>query len=299
MPDPTLDTATQRPATGLDRGARELILRVVHEDAGLAAVGVVDRFFRDQYGGYDDYFDALESVWGEDMMAPVRDVVYTAHGRAASEGSFGNFDADPDRAAADALLHAMPEPDFRAAVTEAVRTLRQPEEPAARIDRICSARGGPWTFSYQDGFEFVGDEEVERELILPALAAINRQEFAGGVRSEFESARAELSTGTPQALKQAVHEAGCAVESAMKVVLDEHGVQRDPRDAARRLFDRLEGAGIVPRHMEYLVLVVMTPRNRLGGHGAGASPHSVDPEEAATVVAGAAGAIAYLATRLP
>ena len=43
----------------------------------------------------------------------------------------------------------------------------------------------------------------------------------------------------------------------------------------------------------------MTPRNRKGGHGGGAQPHEVDAAEAEAIVAGGAGAIAYLATRLP
>src|SRR6202021_935995 len=93
-----------------------------------------------------------------------------------------------------------------------------------RITKICRSRGIPWEFDHLHGFRYTGDETGERELTQPALAAINRPEFSGGVRSEFESARQELGTGTPAALKQAVHEAGCSVESAMKVVLEAHGV---------------------------------------------------------------------------
>lgn len=66
------------------------------------------------------------------------------------------------------------------------------------------------------------------------------------MRSEFESARTELRGGTPQALKQAIHEAGCSVESAIKDVLGERGVPYDPADGAFKLFDRVENAGIVP-----------------------------------------------------
>jgi hypothetical protein len=113
------------------------------------------------------------------------------------------------------------------------------------------------------------------------------------VRSEFESARAELRAGTPQALKQAIHEAGCSIESAMKVVLAEHQMAHGTRDAAQALFNHLEGAGIVPRRMERLVLAAATPRNQTAGHGAGAVAHDPDPSEAESVVASAAGAIAY------
>jgi hypothetical protein len=81
--------------------------------------------------------------------------------------------------------------------------------------------------------------------------------------------------------------------------LSSHGVEYQQGDTASPLFDRLEAAGIVPRPMQNHVLVAMTPRNKWGGHGAGAAAHEVDPDEVEAVVAGAAGAIAYLATQLP
>ena len=51
-------------------------------------------------------------------------------------------------------------------------------------------------------------------------------------------------------------------------------------DTAQPLFNHLEAAGIVPRHMERIVLGAATPRNRQGGHGAGAIAHNPDPAEA-------------------
>jgi hypothetical protein len=164
----------------------------------------------------------------------------------------------------------------------------------ARIAAICRNRGAPWTFDPKTGFEWVGDHVVEEELVSPALAGINDKRFSGGVRSEFESARQELRVGTPQARKQAVHEAGCSVESAMKVVLDDHKVTYGPRDTAFALFDHLELAGFAPRRMERLVLAAATPRNQTAGHSAGAVAHDPPPNEAEAVVAAAAGAIAYL-----
>jgi hypothetical protein len=43
----------------------------------------------------------------------------------------------------------------------------------------------------------------------------------------------------------------------------------------------------------------MTPRNKTAAHGAGAVAHAVDRDEAEAVVAAAAGALAYLAKKLP
>ena len=298
MADPALDTATQRLATGLDQGARELVLRVLDDVAGLDAIDVVNFFFRDRFGSWNDYFSAVRDVWGVATEFVLRSAVSDAEANAKPLGAFADRNGR-HLAGACALLVTAPEPDFRTATTEALRAAGQMRNAADRISQICQKRGAPWAFSPPGGFEYVGDEEVERELIRPALAAINRPEFAGGVKAEFEAARSELTKGTPDALKQAIHEAGCAVESAMKVVLGRQNAAYDQGDTASPLFEHLERAGIVPRYMQNLVLVAMSPRNKLGGHGAGDTPHDVDPDEAASVVSGAAGAIAYLATCLP
>lgn len=292
------DTAEQRAATGLDEGARGLIIQVVVGVADLDCERIVNWFFRDRFGGASDYLAAVEEVWDEEAAYRLGEAINRAHESAQAAFNFGEI-TDPSEAAAQALLLNAPEPDFRLAIEDALVAALKVGASAERITAICRRRGVPWAFNHLHGFEYVGDETVERDQIRPALAAINRSEFAGGVRAEFESARAELATGTPAALKQAVHEAGCSVESAMKVVLGARGVTYDAGDAAQPLFNRLEAGGIVPRHMEKLVLVAMTPRNRKGGHGAGAVAHAVDTDEARAIVAGAGGAIAYLATRLP
>lgn len=298
MTDPTLDTATQRLATGLDQGARELVLQVLNDVSGLDAIDVVNFFFRDRFGSWDDYFSAVRDVWGAATEVVLRGAINDAEAKAKPLGIFADRNGC-HLTKAFTMLVTTPEPDFRTAATEALRAAGGMESAADRISQICQKRGAPWAFSPLDGFEYVGDEEVERELIRPALAAINRPEFAGGVKAEFEVARSELAKCTPDALKQAIHEAGCSVESAMKVELGYQHIAYDRRDTASRLFEHLERAEIVPRYMEHLVLVAMSPRNNRGGHGAGDTPHDVDPDEAASVVSGAAGAIAYLATRLP
>jgi hypothetical protein len=292
-----LDTAAQRPPTGLDDGARALVLRVLSEASGgdITPALVASAFFRDRFGGASDYLEAVEAVWGDERRFRLQQDI----SRASTDAQFSlEFPrrTTPEAAAAHAMLLRMPEPDFRTAVEAMIDAGRL--EVAERITAICRNRGAPWAVS-NDRFECVGDEEIERELIRPGLAAINRPEFSGGVKQEFEAARAELAKGAPGDLKQAIIEAGAAAESAMKVLLEAHRVAFNPRDTAKALFDSLEAAGIVPRHMENLVLVAMVPRNRMGGHGAGAVAHQVAAVEGEAVVAGVAGAIAYLATRLP
>jgi hypothetical protein len=97
--------------------------------------------------------------------------------------------------------------------------LLKTEAIAPRLTEICRSRGISWEVDVPAGFQWIGDEEVETHAIRPALSAIEDPRFAGGVKSEFNSARNELSLGTPTALKQALFESGSAVESAMKVLL--------------------------------------------------------------------------------
>jgi hypothetical protein len=291
-------TAAQRAATGLDAGARSLILGVVLETAGLSHQQVIVALFRDRYGTVDDYYSAVGEVHGHGVVFQLQ----RAAGEAAADAEFpSDFTRriDPNEAAARALLTRMPEADFRLAIEEALRITLRMEQAADRITSICRQRGAPWIFDGAQGFAWVGDATIERDLVKPALAAINDPRFAGGVRSEFESARAELRQGTPQSRKQAVHEAGCSVESAMKVLLDERAISYSPRDTAQRLFDHLVNGGVVPNRMERLVLAAATPRNQTAGHGAGAVAHNPDPAESESVVASAAGAIAYLHSLLP
>lgn len=293
-----LDTATRRPATGLDAGARELMLRVIQEASGGDAhpVIVASAFFRDRFGGLTDYLQAVDAVWGHAERFNLESAISDARTNAEFSLEFPRR-VTPELATAQAMLLNMPEPDFRVAI-EAITSMAN-WGIADRISSICRNRGAPWAFS-KDGFEYVGDETIERDVIRPAIAAINQPEFSGGVRSEFEAARRELADGKPTSLKQAVHEAGCAVESAMKVVLERNNVPFDPqRDTASKLFEHLESGGLVPRHMQNLVLSALTPRNRRGGHGAGATAHAVELAEAEAAVAGAASSISYLAKRLP
>jgi hypothetical protein len=119
------------------------------------------------------------------------------------------------------------------------------------------------------------------------------------VRVEFESARAELRHGTAVARKQAISEAACAVESAMKVLLHETGTRFNQNGTAQKLFDCLTDAGIVPSRMERLVLAPALVRNKAAAHGAGHVPHDPSQVEAEAVVASAAGVIAYIGRLLP
>lgn len=290
-----LDTASLRAPTGLDDGARTLILQVGQNEAGLEPGHFVNALFKDQFGSPQDYFAGVESAHGWEARQRCQSAVEAVYDEQQLQLSYEREDQAP----AQVLLLAMPEPDFMTAVEEIALKVRQSREIADRITKICAARGVPYKCSVAGGFERVGDTEVRRELIEPALAAIHDRRFAGGVRSEFDQARAELREGTPASRKQAIHEAGCALESAMKVVLTKHKIAYKPTDTGKPLFELLERAGLVPKYMEPTFFAVLTPRNKAGGHGAGPEPHEPGETEAGSVVASAAGAIAYLHTKLP
>lgn len=254
--------------------------------------------FADRFGGYPDYFAALEAVWGPGIRRMCEDAVSQAEANAEFSLDFKRG-AEPKQAGAHALLMAMPEPDFRLAVDNTARAALATDKLAPRITQVCRARGAPWSYVADAGFQWVGDEVVERELLRPAVAVLNDPRFAGGVRSEFESARNELRTGTAVARKHAVYECGCAVESAMKVLLDEREIAYDAHDTAQKLFEHLVAAGLVPHYMERTVLAPAVPRNKTAAHGAGAISHSVSIEQAEAIVAATAGSIAYLGKLLP
>ncbi len=85
----------------------------------------------------------------------------------------------------------------------------------------------------------------------------------------------------------------------MKVVLDEHGIQYPASAPARPLFSKLKDAGLVEHDMEDVVLGLSRVRNKRGGHGSGAIPHTVGEADAQAVIGAAANALAYLHTLLP
>src|SRR5262249_2082179 len=108
-----------------------------------------------------------------------------------------------------------------------------------------------------------------------------------------------LRAGSPDTLKQAVAEACNAVESAMKIVLDENKAPRPGRENAQDLFVALVSENLLCKETEEIVLAAARFGNRRGRHGAGAIAHSVSPEEAQAVVVAAATAIVLIVSELP
>jgi GNAT superfamily N-acetyltransferase len=189
------DTASQRSPTGLDESVRNLILRVL----GANPAWIVDALFEDAYIDYEDYVRAVSEVWGSELGARIYQAVSDAQFR--DEMRLGRR-ANVAEEQARALVLLIPEPDFRIAVLKHIKRRPVGFAEEERINQICRARGVPWSFTVVDGFAWVGDQEVETQAIQPALSAISDPRFAGGVKTEFDTARYELALGTPTALKR-------------------------------------------------------------------------------------------------
>ena len=142
----------------------------------------------------------------------------------------------------------MPEPDFRVgdregvldsscdATLEASVGLHEQEE---RITRIRRSRRAPWSFTLEGGFVWTGDAETEAHGDEAGADGAGRcRGSPAASRAEFESARQRArGRGSDWHSSQCVQQAGAAVESAMKVVLDELGIayQTRPRHRLRAL----------------------------------------------------------------
>jgi hypothetical protein len=278
----------------MDTAARQLILNTLE---GASNRSITYAFLQDRYADFADYTVAVREVWGDSPADRMSNAVARAVNEQPTVVAFGDTQRAEERVA-NAVLLAMPEPDFRMAVLEVVRGHRLASDPVARITSICRKRGIPWEFTSSEGFRWIGDAEVEASAMRPALSAVEDSRLLG-VKSHFDSARSELALGTPTALRQSVHESACAVEGAMKVLLTQRKVPYDEKAAAFKLFDSLVNAGILPQFMQFSVLAAASPRNKRGGHGAGEVPHDVPQEMAEAVLASAAVSIAYLHKLLP
>jgi hypothetical protein len=164
-------------------------------------------------------------------------------------------------------------------------------------DQAFAAHGVPWRLG-RDGFEWSGDPGVAETVLAPALGALADPRLAGA-RAEFERALGALRRGGTDAFEQAVGDSGKSVESALESVLVTYGVDFNDRDGARRRWQLLCEAGILPAWSEHAVLGASLPRNRESAHGAGMDPRQVAEATATAAVGAAAVAITLLSGHLP
>jgi hypothetical protein len=120
-----------------------------------------------------------------------------------------------------------------------------------------------------------------------------------GARTEYEDALAGLRVGKQKSLEDAIEESAKAVESTMKVLIDETGLQRTGKETADPLIKILSAGAVVPRHVDQLLFAAARIRNAAGGHGAGGTPRHTPQDLATACVAAAGVAISYLGNKFP
>jgi hypothetical protein len=145
--NPMLDTATQRPATGMDEDARQLILNTLE---GAPERSVLNGFLLDRYADLADYTRGVREVWGDSPADRMSNALARAANEVPTILSPGEAQRAEEHAANAVLLH-MPEPDFRVAVSDTVRQQRLAASPVDRITNICRRRGIPWEFTASEG----------------------------------------------------------------------------------------------------------------------------------------------------
>ena len=145
----------------------------------------------------------------------------------------------------------------------------------------------------------IDSEFVHSEVVRPALRILDRQQYAGA-REEFLKAHEHRRNGNA---KEALNECLKSLESVMKSICDKRGWAYDERATASKLIDICFDNGLVPSFWQsqfdalrsLLKSGVPTARNRLGGHGQGATPKPVPGYVAGYALHMTAAAIVFLA----
>jgi hypothetical protein len=155
------------------------------------------------------------------------------------------------------------------------------------------------------GFQFangeiirVDSQFIHAEVVKPALSLLNGVDFAGA-QAEFLNAHEHYRHGNS---KEALTESLKALESVMKVVCAKRQWAHDPHATSRQLLEVLFQNGLIPsfwqQHFSALRSTlesgVPTARNRLGGHGQGATVTEVPTFLVSYVLHLTASAIVFL-----
>ena len=145
----------------------------------------------------------------------------------------------------------------------------------------------------------IDSEYIHSEVVRPALRILGRRQYEGA-REEFLKAHEHHRNGNA---KEALNECLKSLESVMKSICDKRGWLYDERATASKLIDICFKNDLVPSFWQsqfdalrsVLKSGAPTARNKLGGHGQGATPKPVPGYVAAYALHMTAAAIVFLA----
>jgi hypothetical protein len=155
------------------------------------------------------------------------------------------------------------------------------------------------------GYQYLGgqivrvdSEYLHKEVSEPALQLLHAHGF-DGPEEEFRSAHDHFRHGR---LKEATVDALKAFESVMKAICDARKWSYDPRAQAKDLIAVVLNEGLIPEYLQteisglrnLLEASVPTVRNKMGGHGQGATTKPMPPHLAAYALHSAASNIVLL-----
>ena len=307
-----LDRPPRQPAGALTDRVRSAILAEA-ERLGLKAHSLLATHVRAEHLAHArELLTDVEERYGMPAGSMLRAVVDRVFGNTvwnhpsmtsmATEQVFGEHGARH-------ILLELPDPEFLTALEHAVGDsppVYVQSTPAAELvltaDDALKAHGCPFRLVQGDWphFEWIGDVEQHALTVAPALLALADARLQRGPRDDFERALRKRRIGAAKDLEDAILAAAKAVESTLKVLYEEHKIQKPAKHELAGLFNGLArpDVAILPGYVQYLVLAVGEPRNHMAGHGPGSDVRAVPEELADASIAAAATAITYLAHRL-
>lgn len=156
-------------------------------------------------------------------------------------------------------------------------------------------------YQFEDGsIVRIDSELIHTEAVKPALRLLNTNEYQGA-HDEFINAYDHYRHGNN---KEALNECLKAFESTMKAICVKRGWAYDPGDTAKKLIEICLKQGLVPTFWQtqlsslrsLLESGIPTGRNKLSGHGQGATPSAVPNEIAAYMLHMTASTLVFLTT---
>lgn len=156
-------------------------------------------------------------------------------------------------------------------------------------------------YQFVDGHIIRVDSElIHEEAVKPALRLLNTKEYAGA-HEEFINAYEHYKAGKN---KEALNDCLKAFESTMKAICDKRGWTYKPTDTAKTLIDICLANGLIPSFWQQqftslrslLESSIPTGRNKLSGHGQGATPQTVPDHLTAYMLHMTASTLVFLTT---